>query len=65
MVFAVGMIYMFIGVAIVCDDFFVGSLEGISEALNLSPDVAGTVDCPWIHVGHCQRTDEYLVSRSP
>ena len=32
---------MFIGVAIVCDEYFVASLEGISEALQLSPDVAG------------------------
>ncbi|CAH1781092.1 unnamed protein product, partial [Owenia fusiformis] len=31
----------FIAVAIVCDDFFVPSLEGISEELKLSEDVAG------------------------
>ena len=33
--------YMFWALAIVCDDYFVASLEEISEALGLSPDVAG------------------------
>lgn len=36
-----GVFYMFWGLAIVCDDYFVTSLEEISEALHLSPDVAG------------------------
>ena len=36
-----GIYYMFWGLAIVCDDYFVASLEEISEALGLSPDVAG------------------------
>ncbi|KAL1523440.1 hypothetical protein AB1Y20_018380 [Prymnesium parvum] len=36
-----GIFYMFWGLAIVCDDYFVTSLEDISESLNLSPDVAG------------------------
>jgi hypothetical protein len=36
-----GIFYMFWGLAIVCDDYFVTSLEDISEALELSPDVAG------------------------
>jgi len=36
-----GIFYMFWGLAIVCDDYFVASLEDISEALNLSSDVAG------------------------
>jgi len=36
-----GVFYMFWGLAIVCDDYFVTSLEEISEALSLSPDVAG------------------------
>jgi len=36
-----GIFYMFWGLAIVCDDYFVTSLEEISEALHLSPDVAG------------------------
>ena len=30
-----------LGLAIICDDFFVPSLEGISEKLDLSEDVAG------------------------
>ncbi|XP_042564502.1 sodium/potassium/calcium exchanger 3-like [Clupea harengus] len=34
-------IYMFYALAIVCDDFFVPSLEKISENLQLSEDVAG------------------------
>ena len=36
-----GIFYMFWGLAIVCDDYFVESLEKISEALDLSHDVAG------------------------
>ena len=32
---------MFLALAIVCDDYFVPALEDISEALDLSPDVAG------------------------
>ena len=36
-----GIFYMFWGLAIVCDDYFVTSLEDISEALSLTPDVAG------------------------
>jgi hypothetical protein len=35
------MCYLFLGLAIVCDDFFVASLEKLSEAFNLSDDVAG------------------------
>ncbi|CAB4060499.1 unnamed protein product [Lepeophtheirus salmonis] len=34
-------LYMFIGLSIVCDDFFVPSLDKISQVLNLPPDVAG------------------------
>lgn len=30
-----------VGVAIICDDFFVPSLEAISDKLDLSEDVAG------------------------
>ena len=37
----VGVLYLFLGIAIVCDDYFVASLEAISEALGLSDDVAG------------------------
>jgi len=35
------LLYCFIGLAIVCDDYFVPSLEKISEGLSLSEDVAG------------------------
>lgn len=35
------LLYAFFGLAIVCDDFFVASLEQISERLKLSEDVAG------------------------
>ncbi|XP_010113894.1 PREDICTED: sodium/potassium/calcium exchanger 3-like, partial [Chlamydotis macqueenii] len=34
-------VYMFYALAIVCDDFFVPSLEKICERLHLSEDVAG------------------------
>ncbi|CAH1166693.1 unnamed protein product [Phyllotreta striolata] len=34
-------IYMFIGLAIVCDEYFVASLDRICEELKLAPDVAG------------------------
>lgn len=37
----VGMLYMFISLAIVCDECFVPALEVISDKLQLSPDVAG------------------------
>ena len=37
----VGVLYLFLGLAIVCDDYFVASLEKISERLGLSDDVAG------------------------
>lgn len=39
--YLLGVVYLFIGIAIVCDDFFVASLEKICEALGLSDDVAG------------------------
>lgn len=34
-------IYTFLGLAIVCDDYFVSSLDRLCEELKLSPDVAG------------------------
>lgn len=34
-------LYLFIGIAIVADDYFIVSLEVISDKLNMSPDVAG------------------------
>lgn len=39
--FFLGALYLFLGIAIICDDFFTPSLEQISEKLNLSEDVAG------------------------
>ncbi len=36
-----GVVFMFVGLAIVTDDYFVPSLERICERLNLSEDVAG------------------------
>lgn len=41
LLFILLMIYMFYGIAIICDDYFVASLELITERLNLSDDVAG------------------------
>ncbi|CAM9508671.1 unnamed protein product [Chrysoparadoxa australica] len=38
---AAGILYFFLGLAIVCDEFFQTSLEKISDVLELSPDVAG------------------------
>mmetsp|Transcript_7581 Transcript_7581/g.13658 ORF Transcript_7581/g.13658 Transcript_7581/m.13658 type:complete len:532 (+) Transcript_7581:215-1810(+) len=38
---AIFTLWAFVGLAIVCDEFFQPSLEAISEALSLSPDVAG------------------------
>ena len=35
--------YMFIGLAIVCDEYFVPALERMSDVLGLSPDVAGNL----------------------
>eukprot|EP00484_Ammonia_sp_Unknown_P018217 CAMPEP_0197031822 /NCGR_PEP_ID=MMETSP1384-20130603/10689_1 /TAXON_ID=29189 /ORGANISM="Ammonia sp." /LENGTH=670 /DNA_ID=CAMNT_0042461397 /DNA_START=98 /DNA_END=2110 /DNA_ORIENTATION=- len=37
----IGLFYMFLAIAIVCDEFFVPSIEVIVESLNMSPDVAG------------------------
>lgn len=39
--FTAGVLYCFLGLAIVCDEFFQSSLETISEVLGLTPDVAG------------------------
>ena len=35
------LLYVFVGLAIICDDFFVAALEQISDHLKLSEDVAG------------------------
>jgi len=37
----VGMLYMFLGIAIVCDEYFVPTLEVIVDRLDLTHDVAG------------------------
>lgn len=37
----IGMIYMFVALAIVCDEFFIPSLDVITEKLDISEDVAG------------------------
>lgn len=36
-----GILYCFLGLAIVCDEYFQSSLEIISDVLHLTPDVAG------------------------
>ncbi|CAN0499223.1 unnamed protein product, partial [Ectocarpus sp. 12 AP-2014] len=36
-----GVVYCFLGLAIVCDEFFQTSLEKLSDVLGLTPDVAG------------------------
>lgn len=36
-----GLIYMFVALAIVCDEFFIPSLDVITEKLQISEDVAG------------------------
>ena len=38
---AFGVLYMFVALAVVCDEFFVPALEVIIEELNISEDVAG------------------------
>jgi len=37
----IGLLYMFVAIAIVCDECFVPALEVITEVLEISPDVAG------------------------
>jgi len=39
--YVVAILYLFLGIAIICDDYFTPSLEVICEKLNLSEDVAG------------------------
>ena len=40
-VYIIGLIYMFMGLAVVCDEFFVPALVVITERLQVSDDVAG------------------------
>ena len=37
----IGICWMFLGIAIICDDFFEASLEALCEALQMNDDVAG------------------------
>lgn len=41
MIHVIVAIFTFLGLAIVCDEYFVASLDRICEELKLSPDVAG------------------------
>lgn len=40
-VYICALLYLFVALAIICDDYFVSALEKITEAMGLSPDVAG------------------------
>ena len=40
-VYILGMTYMMVALSIVCDEYFVPSLEVITDFLGVSPDVAG------------------------
>ena len=40
-VFVMLLLYTFVAIAVVCDDFFVPALEVFSEKLSLTPDIAG------------------------
>jgi hypothetical protein len=46
-IYIIGILYMFLALAIVCDEFFVPALEELSgpRRLNLSMDVAGKYNC--------------------
>jgi K+-dependent Na+/Ca+ exchanger-like protein len=39
--YIIGVLYLFVALAVVCDDFFVPPLESISEMWNMNDDVAG------------------------
>ena len=41
LLYIIGLLYMFLALAIVCDEYFVPALEQVSDKLNLSDDVAG------------------------
>eukprot|EP01083_Nonionella_stella_P062433 162312_1 len=43
-----GMMYCFVGIAIVCDDYFVPAVEVIAERLDMSEDTAGAT---WLAIG--------------
>ena len=44
----IGMFYMFLGISIICDDYFVPTLETIVEKLEMSDDTAGAT---WLAAG--------------
>jgi hypothetical protein len=44
--YILGLLYMFLALAIVCDEYFVPALEQVSDKLNLSDDVAGATFMP-------------------
>jgi len=35
------LLYVFVGLAIICDEYFVPAIDEISEVWNITPDVAG------------------------
>lgn len=39
--YAIAVLYLLIGIAIICDDFFCPSLDVLADWLNLTPDVSG------------------------
>lgn len=53
-------IYMFMALAILCDDYFVASLEIISERLDLSEDVAGATFMVRHQIFACYRNRQLL-----
>ena len=44
----IGLIYMFVALAIVCDEFFIPALDVITEKLEISQDVAGATFMVWL-----------------
>ena len=43
----IGLIYMFVALAIVCDEFFIPALDVITEKFDISEDVAGATFMVW------------------
>ena len=41
LIFVFLLLYTFVAIAVICDDFFVPALEVFSEKLSLTPDIAG------------------------
>jgi hypothetical protein len=65
-----GMLYSFLGLALICDEYFETALEKISEALDLSDDVAGATfmaagsSAPgwWCDCSSCSRSFFFVFS---